>query len=207
MFSVVTVNLVSTLCVCSSMAPPWSIYFPPLFLDWWGSQFDPRSHSGRNIQLWPRHQPASKGVQVLKANVHLVGLTLAALNPPVTSFPTSITDSLTTTVQALKEGSLLSISFQASHSDAYKCSRKRKRLVRHSCSCQKVAIILLLRHVHTHIHPEETEVICVHGPMILFHQSSYQQRRGMVSFKGVLFSGVWDQSTLDTATEDTQPPS
>lgn len=91
----------SSLCVCSSMAPPWSISFPSLFLDWRGSQLDPQSHSGRNLQLWPRHQPASKGVQVLKANVHLVGL--AALNPPVTSFPTSITDSLTTTAQALKD--------------------------------------------------------------------------------------------------------
>lgn len=44
---------------------------------------------------------------------------------------------------------------------------------------------------HIHIHTEETEDICVHGPMILSYQSSYQQRRGMVSFKGVLFSGVW----------------
>lgn len=43
---------------------------------------------------------------------------------------------------------------------------------------------------HIHIHTEETEDICVHGPMILFYQS-YQQRGGMVSFKGVLFSGVW----------------
>lgn len=200
-------NLVSTLCVCSSMAPPWSIYFPSLFLDWRGSQLDPQSHSGRNLQLWPRHQPASKGVQVLKANVHLVGL--AALNPPVTSFPTSITDSLTT-AQALKEGSLLSISFQASHSDAYKCSRKRKRLVRHSCSSQKVAIILLLRHVHTYTYTLKrlkTSVCMDQWSCPTNHHISKEEEWSHLKACSSLESGlmVWDQSTLDTATEDTQP--